>query len=193
MVAFRAAALALRNYLRPLGRTALGGTAGLHGNGMAVRADVMPQQRWTDHLTEDAELALNLLLDGTLVSFAPDARVEAEMPDTLVAARSQHERWERGRLDLTRRYVPTLLRRVLAGDGLAPRWAYLDAALDQLIPPLSVVVAATGVWNGGVALRRLLPGRGRRVPLAVIVGAGQAGAVLSALRMIDAPPALYRV
>ena len=65
--------------------------------------------------------------------------------------------------------------------------------VDQLIPPLSVVVAATGVWNGGVALRRLLPGRGRRVPLAVIVGAGQAGAVLSALRMIDAPPALYRV
>ena len=33
-IAFRAAVFAARNYLRPLGRTQIGGTAGLYGNGM---------------------------------------------------------------------------------------------------------------------------------------------------------------
>ena len=50
----------------------------------------------SDHLTEDIELQLELLLDGEKVAFAPDAVVEAEMPTTLEAAsQTQHERWER--------------------------------------------------------------------------------------------------
>lgn len=191
VVAFRAAAFALRNYLRPLGRTTVGGTAGLFGNGMAFRADTMAQRQWSDHLTEDAELALDLLLDGTLVTFARGAMVVAEMPETLEAAESQHERWERGRLDLARRYVPSLMRRTVTGGPL-PRRAYADAALEQLVPPLSIIVAATGAWAGLAMLARLVPGRPLRVPGAVIVAAGQAATVLSALKMVDAPPSLYR-
>ena len=37
VVAFRAAAMAARAFLRPIGRNAIGGSAGLHGNGMAFR------------------------------------------------------------------------------------------------------------------------------------------------------------
>lgn len=191
VIAFRAAALAVRNHLRPLGRTALGGTAGLHGNGMAFRADVMAARRWSDHLTEDAELALDLLLDGTLVTFAPDARVAAEMPNTLDAAASQNERWERGRLDLARRYLPALIRRMLAGGAL-PRRAYADAAADLVVPPLSVVVATTGVWTVAATLRSAAPFLRGASRLAYVVAAGQAVTVLSALRMVDAPPSLYR-
>ena len=141
IVAFRAAAMSARTYLRPLGRTAIGGSAGLHGNGMVFRTDVIEGQRWSDHLTEDVELHLDLLLDGTRVAFAPDARIEAEMPDSLEAARTQHERWERGRLELAARYVPRLVRRTITG-GPAGRVAYADAAMDQIVPPLSVVAAA---------------------------------------------------
>ena len=83
----RAAALALRHHLRPLGRTTLGASSGLYGNGMAFRADVLRRRTWTDHLTEDIELQMELLLDGTLVAYAPDAVVEAEMPSTLDGAR----------------------------------------------------------------------------------------------------------
>lgn len=191
VVAFRAAALAVRNHLRPLGRTAIGGTAGLHGNGMAFRADAMAGRRWSDHLTEDAELALELLLDGTVVAFVPAARIEAEMPDTLAAATSQNERWERGRLDLSRRYLPALVGRTITGGPL-PRRAYADATADLLVPPLSVLVAATGLWTTAAALRWIAPRPSGRSPLAFIVAAGQAATVLSALRMVDAPAPLYR-
>ena len=146
VVAFRAAALAARTYLRPLGRTAIGGSAGLYGNGMVLRTDVMADRKWSDHLVEDIELGLDLVLEGRLATFAPDARVESEMPNTLEASQSQHERWERGRLEMAKAYVPELLARTVAG-GPAGRIAYLDAALDQGVPPLSVVTASSTLWS----------------------------------------------
>jgi glycosyltransferase involved in cell wall biosynthesis len=193
-VAFRAAAFAARTFLRPLGRTAIGGSAGLHGNGMAFRTEVLDRRGWSDHLTEDVELHLDLLLDGTLVAFAPEATVEAEMPETLEAARTQHERWERGRLDLLRRYAPRLLRRTLNG-GPAGRVAYLDALLDQLVPPFSVVVAGSGLWGTAALIQAAVaptPARRRELVLAAAVVAAQVGYVLTALRLVGAPASVYR-
>lgn len=194
LVAFRAAALAARTFLRPLGRSAIGGSAGLYGNGMVLTPTVMATRRWSNHLVEDVELHLELLLAGHLVAFAPDAVVEAEMPDTLAAAESQNARWERGRIEMVRRYVPTLLRRAVTG-GPARRVAYLDAALDQLVPPLSVVVAASGTW-WLTALAKAATGRGRRPlrELAVVsaVGLVQVGYVGSALRLTSASASVYR-
>jgi cellulose synthase/poly-beta-1,6-N-acetylglucosamine synthase-like glycosyltransferase len=193
LVAFRAAAMAARTYLRPLGRDAIGGSAGLHGNGMVFRSEVFGRHPWTHHLTEDVEQHLQLLLDGTLVRFAPDAVLEAEMPTTLAASRTQHERWEGGRFDLARRYVPTLLRRAVVG-GEAPRRAYLDAALDQFVPPLSIALVASAGWGAIGAIRTLRSRRGGTLDLAV---AGTSTAVLvahvlTALRLTNAPPSQYR-
>ena len=109
----RAIALASRHHVRPLGRTTLGGSSGLYGNGMAFTRRALADRTWSNHLTEDIELQMELLFDGILVAYAPDAVVEAEMPATLEAAVTQNERWERGRLQLARRYVPRLLRRAL--------------------------------------------------------------------------------
>lgn len=194
VVAFRSAALAARTFLRPLGRTAIGGSAGLHGNGMVFRREQLADRRWSDHLTEDVELHLDLLIDGTLVSFAPAARVEAEMPDTLASSRAQHERWERGRLELARRYVPGLIHRAVAG-GPSGRVAYADAALDQLVPPLSVTVFATSGWLAAAGLRALTrrtPGTRRDLGLALAASLGQAAHVLFALRLVHAPASTYR-
>ena len=61
---FRFAALACRHHLRPLGRTRLGGSAGLYGNGMMFTRSLFDGRRWTGHLVEDAELQNELLLEG---------------------------------------------------------------------------------------------------------------------------------
>ena len=193
VVAFRTAAMAVRTHLRPRGRMAIGGTAGLHGNGMAFRADLLHDRPMSAHLTEDVELQLDLLtVGGTKVRFAPDARVSAEMPVTLEAAEAQHRRWEGGRIDLARRYVPMLVRRSITG-GPGGRVAYADAALDVVIPPISVVVAATAAWGVASAARSLPAGRVRRsTGVAVVLLAGQALTVFSALGLVRAPRAVYR-
>jgi cellulose synthase/poly-beta-1,6-N-acetylglucosamine synthase-like glycosyltransferase len=191
VAAFRAAALAVRHYLRPLGRTQLGGSAPLHGNGMAFRAEVLAGHTWSNHLTEDIELQLELLLQGTPVAFAPDAMVRAEMPTTIEGSRTQHERWERGRIEMTQRYVPALLRRAVTAPR-GDRLACVDAAVDQLLPPFSVIVAATAVWSGVALVAAVVaPGR-RRLAVAAGLLVTQAACVVSALRMVGAPPAVYR-
>jgi hypothetical protein len=186
--ALRGAALALRHHLRPLGRTALGGSCGLFGNGMAFTTDVLRSRSWTDHLTEDIELQNELLLAGVLVAYEPAAVVEAMMPTTLEGARTQNERWERGRIELAERFVPRLV--ALARRDGARRVAAVDEVLDHLVPPLSVLVAATGataVAATGVALargaRRPVKGCGLVVALAVHV--------LSGLVLARAPRAVY--
>jgi 1,2-diacylglycerol 3-beta-glucosyltransferase len=133
--ALRYVALAVLHYLRPQGRMTLGGSAGLKGNGMMFTAGVMRRLHWSAALTEDIELHMNLLLAGERVTFAPDAVVWAEMPDTLANAQSQNARWERGRLQMLRTYGPALLRQALARR----RFALLDAVIEQLIPPTSVL------------------------------------------------------
>ena len=42
-------------------------------------------RRWTGHLVEDAELQNELLLEGQLVTYAPDAVLWAEMPESRVS------------------------------------------------------------------------------------------------------------
>ncbi len=135
----RAVALAALHYLRPLARSVVGGSAGLKGNGMVFAADIIRKHRWPASLTEDIEYHMNLILDGKRVAFAPDAIVWAEMPNTLGASQTQNVRWERGRQEMVRNYVPRLLRQALARRS----FLLLDAAIEQLIPPLSIVAALT--------------------------------------------------
>lgn len=133
--ALREAAFASLHYLRPLGRAALGLSCGLKGNGMCFDAKTLDQHGWSSvGLAEDVELHLALVRAGVRVAFAPDATVWAEMPTTLRDAQSQNMRWEAGRLSVLRRDVPGLLK-----SGIARHDPMVtDAAVEQLIPPLSV-------------------------------------------------------
>lgn len=190
--ALRCGALALRHYVRPVGRTALGGSCGLFGNGMVFRADLLRDRRFSAHLVEDVEFQLDLLLDGALVRFVPDAVVAAEMPVSLDASRTQNERWERGRLDVARRYVPELARRSLRGSP-SLRAAHVDAVADQLTPPLSVVAAGSVV---AVVASTALARRGGRLARlqAVLAWASLAGLgfhVVGGFRLARVPKAVY--
>ncbi len=189
---FRYAALACRHHLRPLARCRLGASSGLYGNGMMFRRDVMTGRRWTGDLVEDAEFQLELLLDGERVVYVPEAVLWAEMPHDIAQATSQNERWERGRLELVRRYVPTLIRRVVTDRR--GRVALADAALDLAVPPISVLVAmltvSTSVATIGAASgRRLARGLlGANIAAVATVTAH----ILAGLVAVRAPRSVYR-
>lgn len=200
--ALRYAALACRHHLRALGRTRAGASCGLYGNGMAFRWHVLQERRWTGHLVEDAEFQLEALVaDGITVEYVPGARLEAEMPDTLDAATSQNQRWERGRIDLATRFARPLAIRSVRG-GPAPRRAYADALIDLVVPPLSLVA----LWISAVATAQLAmagaasltqSGHQRRritrraiLALATLMSFGLH--VLAGLWSVVAPRAVYR-
>jgi hypothetical protein len=188
---FRAAALATRHHLRPLGRNRLGASSGLYGNGMACRASVFRRHGFSAHLTEDMELQLQLLLEGTVVTYVPGARLAAQMPSTLADAKTQNERWERGRLELTRQYLPRLVRALRDPRGTR-RVAVADGVLDMLVPPLSVLAAGI-VTVGSVTAATALATRGRRDSwLPQLSGLAVVAHVLSALVMVRAPRSVYR-
>jgi len=132
----RAVAFCLLHSARRSGLSALGASAGLSGNGMVFAAELRQAREWDAFgVTEDLELHSRLVAAGVKVAFAPEASVLGEMPATLAAARGQNVRWERGRLALARDYAPKLV----AGALRRRDWPELAAALDLLIPPLSVV------------------------------------------------------
>lgn len=194
--ALRSAALAARHYLRPLGRTTLGASSGLFGNGMAFRSSVLRSVEVGDHLTEDLEMSCELTLNGVAIAFASDAVVEAEMPDTIEASVTQHERWERGRLDVAQRFASRLVLSAFRPSATPRRLARLDAAADLLVPPLSVVVAASSLTTAlsAAALLGSRPSRGDRVRAAVaaITSLTLAAHVFIALRLVRAPATVYR-
>ncbi|NTU78078.1 MAG: glycosyltransferase family 2 protein [Chloroflexales bacterium] len=180
----RAVALIVLHYLRPQGRMVLGGSTGLKGNGMVFATDILRQHRWSASLTEDIEYHMELILAGERAMFAPDAVVWAEMPDSLRGAQTQNERWEKGRMEMIRRFVPGLL-----GQAVRRRsFLLFDAAVEQLIPPFSVVTGASGaVLLAALALRSPLG-----IALATFIVLGQVVYIFAGLALARAPGEVYR-
>lgn len=158
------------SYLRPLGRSALGLSVGLRGNGVCMTHEIAQTYRWNpESLTEDYELHSRLLLAGHRVALASRARVLTQMPTTLTSARSQNVRWERGRLAVWRAFGAPLVR-----AGLRRRsWVPIDGAIELAIPPFSILVATLLVALGAGLLLRT----GLIVALA-LCGLGAVGAYL---------------
>jgi cellulose synthase/poly-beta-1,6-N-acetylglucosamine synthase-like glycosyltransferase len=183
-VGLRAVALTLLHYLRPQGRMLLGGSTGLKGNGMVFAAEILRSHRWSASLTEDIEYHMELILAGERATFAPDAVVWAEMPNSLRASQTQNERWEKGRMEMVKRFVPQLL-----GEA-AKRRSFLlfDAAVEQLIPPFSVVTGA----SVAVLLAALALGTQTGIALAALIVLGQTLYVFAGLILAGAPREVYQ-
>ncbi len=191
-VALRAAALACRHHLRPLGRSIIGGSCGLFGNGMAMLRSVIQSREWTSHLVEDLEFQLELILSGTLVAYEPEARLHAEMPDTLEHSTTQHRRWEKGRMQILRHFLPLLARTSVRNKE--HRVAKIDAALDIVVPPLSLLAGAVStVAVCSVTANLICPTRLRRLcaEIGLLMGAVMSAHVFAALRMTRAPRSVY--
>ncbi len=158
-VSLRYVALAVLHYLRPLGRMVLGGSMGLKGNGMVFAADILKQHEWSASITEDIEFHMALVLAGERVMFAPDAVVEAEMPQTLAGSHTQNTRWEQGRLEMARRYVPALLREARSAASrkeYGRAYLLIDAVMEHIIPPFSLLTGFIGLGLFAALLMFLL-------------------------------------
>jgi cellulose synthase/poly-beta-1,6-N-acetylglucosamine synthase-like glycosyltransferase len=175
----RAVAFALFNHLRPLGRKRFGWSAGLKGNGMCFSASVFERFGWQSYsLAEDAEYHLQLIGAGVQVAYVPDAIVSSAMPTTLRQAHTQQARWERGRIELARAHLGPLMRDFLRHRDLAS----LDAGMEILLPPLSLVVGAILLCGLLAALLRWAPTLALALALALALGAHVlVGAVLARL------------
>lgn len=123
------------NALRPRGRSALGMSSGIYGNGFCLSREVVEKVPYLAHsIVEDIEYHLHLLKAGYKVAFADKVWVKAQMPMGGRGSEVQRVRWERGRLKMIRRYAPSLLQRAVKGDSFA-----IDGFLDVIMPPVSVI------------------------------------------------------
>jgi 1,2-diacylglycerol 3-beta-glucosyltransferase len=150
----RALAYEFISHVRPLGREALGLSVGLRGNGICIVREYVELFPWDpESLTEDYELHGRMLAAGLQVRFAPDAVVRTQLPTSRAVARTQSQRWERGRLDAMRRHVPALIE-----HGLRARsWASIDGAIELLVPPFSILIALMGALLGLSVLSGVVP------------------------------------
>ncbi|MCX7020426.1 MAG: glycosyltransferase family 2 protein [bacterium] len=125
------------NYLRPFGRTCIGATSGLFGNGFALsRASLQEVPFTSQSIAEDVEHCLYLLEKGICVRFAPGAVVRARVEEHESSARTQRVRWESGRFTLAGKWIPRLLSR--QDITIRAYLRHLEAALDLSLPPLIV-------------------------------------------------------
>lgn len=148
--AARGLALALVHLVRPLGKQRVGASAGLKGSGMCLTKRVVDTLGWNAFgLAEDIEQHVRLLQLGVPVAFARDAVVVGAAPRSLSGAREQHRRWEAGRVAAARRMALPLL-----ADGVRRRsLASIDAGIELLVPPLSILSAVLAVlFLAGVLL-----------------------------------------
>jgi cellulose synthase/poly-beta-1,6-N-acetylglucosamine synthase-like glycosyltransferase len=116
--ATRLTALAFRgfNVVRPIGRNRLGLSAGILGNGFAVRQEVMTQNPYNSlSVVEDLEYHIRLVLSGAKVQFLNDAKVWSGMPPSKRGEVTQRSRWEGGRANAAATWLGPLLGQLMRG------------------------------------------------------------------------------
>ena len=178
----RAAAFLLVNRARPTGRSMLGLSADLAGNGMLFGQRLLTEHPWSAYSsTEDREYGLELRAAGVRPVFARGAIVRSPAAPHGRAAEAQQLRWEGGKLHLARTKIPKLL----AGG-------HVDAAIELAIPPLGYLAGAAGALTAAGAALAWLDGLD---PWAVAPAALALGAipvyVLVGLAAAKAPRSSY--
>jgi cellulose synthase/poly-beta-1,6-N-acetylglucosamine synthase-like glycosyltransferase len=124
--------------VRSRARERLGLSCGIRGNGWCVTHALLREAPYRYYsLTEDVEYGIALGLAGHRVVFAGEANANADMASNETTARSQRERWEKGRFQLVRASTSRLLIAAWQHRSLI----CLDLAFDLLVPPLSYLAS----------------------------------------------------
>jgi len=139
--------------LRSRARERLRLSCGIRGNGWCATHRLLewvPYQAFS--LAEDVEYGIAIGLAGYRVAYADEAHAYSDMVAGADVARTQRQRWERGRFQLIRsQTIPLFARALECGSGQC-----LDLGVDLLILPLSyvalnvvvlAVLAALGYWS----------------------------------------------
>jgi cellulose synthase/poly-beta-1,6-N-acetylglucosamine synthase-like glycosyltransferase len=175
------------NVLRPRGRSRLGLSCGIFGNGFALSARTLQRVPYTaNSLVEDLEYHLRLIQAGIRVEFLDRATVFGEMPEQSAASATQRARWEGGRAFMRRQWRKPLLHAVIRGDK-----RMLEPLLDLLSLPLATQTALLVlgtliplVWLRAYSAFGLL-----LIALYVVVAASLSSDPLRTLRALAAAPA----
>jgi cellulose synthase/poly-beta-1,6-N-acetylglucosamine synthase-like glycosyltransferase len=136
--ATRLTALAFRgfNVVRPAGRDRLGLSAGIVGNGFAIRQALLAQNSYNSlSVVEDLEFHIRLVLSGKRVQFLHDAKVSSAMPSSKQGEVTQRSRWEGGRTNAARTWFVPLLKQLTQG-----RLRILEPLLDLTSLPIGYAV-----------------------------------------------------
>jgi hypothetical protein len=179
-------ALTLMNYVRPLGRNALGASSTLTGNGMCLTRLLLARHPWRAYgLAEDYQYYLTIVAQGVRVRYVPRAVVRSHMPPSFKEMRTQDVRWEAA--EPSQWAWRQALR--LVGASLRQRdLARAEAAAEVIAPPFSLAVV---VCCASLLFSALL-----RSPLNLIVSAVLCIELLvyigSALYVLRPPRSAYR-
>lgn len=147
------------NVVRPRGRSRLGLSCGIFGNGFALSSATLRAMPYTAHsVVEDLEYHLSLVGAGMRVTFLDAANVYGELPDNNDAARTQRARWEGGRARIRRQFVPRLAGQVLRGKLrlLEPLFDLLSIPLGSVVPLLAVLLVLPVGWSRAYAVAGFL-------------------------------------
>jgi cellulose synthase/poly-beta-1,6-N-acetylglucosamine synthase-like glycosyltransferase len=145
--------------VRSRARERLGVSCGIRGTGWCVThrlLEAVPYKAFS--LTEDVEYGVDLGLAGARVAYAEEADCNGEMASGEQTARTQRQRWERGRFELLRTRTVPLLRAACAQRSAL----CLDLALDLMVLPIAyvalnivvlmVVAGLASLWLGGLSV-----------------------------------------
>jgi cellulose synthase/poly-beta-1,6-N-acetylglucosamine synthase-like glycosyltransferase len=129
----------VKNWARPLGLHALGLPCQLMGTGMAFPWAIIAPATIKNDLVEDIRMGLDLSLAGHPPIFCPAALVTSEFPASHAAIETQRQRWEHGHLGAMLTIVPKSIVRAIVHRNIG----LFTLAFDLLVPPVSLLVAAT--------------------------------------------------
>ncbi|HEX8728485.1 MAG TPA: glycosyltransferase family 2 protein [Ktedonobacterales bacterium] len=187
--ALRWLALTLMNHVRPLGRSGLGASSTLTGNGMCLSYELLERFPWEAFgVAEDYQYYLTLVLRGQRVRYVPEALVRSHMPTSFTQLQTQDIRWESGapETSTTRTGLRLIARGLRARDIVR-----LDAAAELFTPPLSLLMGSVAATFVAALVVSLLLRSPLHITLAALLALGLAGYCASAFAMLRPPRAVY--
>ena len=185
--ALRWLALALANYVRPLGRYTLGASASITGNGFCLTRELLRDHPWRAFgLAEDYQYYLGLAQSGVRVHYAPDAHILSLMPTRFSELRTQDIRWES--VDAGQTPSRVIAWRLLLGWARTGDFRRLEAVIELLTPQISVLALSSVLLVVAAAALR----SPAALVLSLGVVAGLTLYVSSAFSLLHPPLQTYR-
>lgn len=143
-------AFLVKNHVRSLGLSKLGGSVHLLGSGMAFPwQQIKAANLGSSEIVEDMKLGIEQVIQNRKTLYSPKHKVFSTFPETELAQQRQRERWEHGHLGMIQKYFSPLIKTSIKGSNLSCAMF----AFDLLIPPLTLLIAIVLLVNVfGIAL-----------------------------------------
>jgi cellulose synthase/poly-beta-1,6-N-acetylglucosamine synthase-like glycosyltransferase len=126
----------VKNWVRPLGLSALGLPCQLMGTGMAIPWNLTRSvDLASGSIVEDLKLGHDLALAGSSPAFCSAATVTSAFASSIEGLQSQRRRWEQGHIGMILAAAPRLITVAVTQRDLN----LFALALDVAVPPLSLL------------------------------------------------------